>query len=168
MRAGFRKVCVQIELHHSLDHPTPAPQRSQILDRVAFEPSAIRAHARHFVYDRFALDVALPTEGHDRLYEKWIRNSLEGSAHRLAVCGSNFITFKAEPDRIRIDLVSVLDKGQGVASDLLRAVLQRAQERQCKHVEVVTECENLPAVRLYLKSDFVPVRFHSVFHLVRN
>ena len=167
IRAGFRKVCVQIELHHQLDQDLCPPQRARIVDRVALSEADVHAHARNFTFDRFALDVALPAAGHDRIYEKWIRNSLEGPAHAVALSGSDFISFKEQVESVKIDLVSVLHKGQGNATDLLNAVLSHARDHGAKQVEVVTECENLPAVKLYLKAGFIPVRFFSVFHLVR-
>jgi GNAT superfamily N-acetyltransferase len=164
LELGFRKICVQIELKHRLGvsvHPT----RSQIRDRVVLPNAIIRAHASQFVFDRFALDIALPSKGHDRLYEKWIRNSLEGSSHLVATFGDNFITFREQAGNIKIDLVSVLQKGQGIGADLIRTVLNCAKERQVREVDVITECENLPAVRLYLSTGFLPARFFSVFHL---
>lgn len=165
LELGFRKVCVQIELHHSLIGAIVPPVRSQIVDQVKLPKDILYAHAAQFVFDRFALDSRLPPGGHDRLFLRWISNSLEGIAHSVALCGNNFITFKEESGDVKIDLVSVLHKEQGIATDLLMAVLCAAQERGSRHVKVVTECENRPAVRLYLKTGFSPVHFYSVFHL---
>jgi hypothetical protein len=93
MRRGFRKVCMQVELVHRLEDAVPATT-AEIRPRLDLQPDVLRAHARHFVADRFALDVALPREGHDRLYEAWMRNSLGGARHRVAALGDNFVTFR--------------------------------------------------------------------------
>ena len=166
-KLGFSKVCTQIELFHALDGPQRAPERSKIRATVVFPEAVIRAHVAHFAFDRFALDINLPAGGHDTLYERWMRNSLEGGRCSIALRENNFITFRDAPASVKIDLVSVLDKGRGIATDLLNAILCHARERKARHVEVVTECENLPAVRLYLKAGFKPSRFYSVFHFVR-
>lgn len=168
MRLGFRKICVQIELQRPLDTaPVPCPN-AEIRDHVVYPDPVIGAHAAQFVFDRFTLDVDLPRAGHDRLYRQWIRNSLEGERYRIAVADVNFITFGTEGDAIRIDLVSVLNKRRGTGLALLNAILAYGRQQNLEKVIVVTECENLPAVRLYVKAGFSPARFFSVFHLVRR
>ena len=168
MRCGFRKICTQIELACDLNGPIDAPANADVRDRLELDDEVIAAHATHFEYDRFALDVLLPKDGHDRLYRNWIRNSLENGKHRIAVRDNNFITFRSQEADVKIDLVSVLDKGLGIGTDLIRALLQDAQAHGLRRVKVVTECENAPAVGLYMKMGFTPVAFDSVFHFVAN
>jgi dTDP-4-amino-4,6-dideoxy-D-galactose acyltransferase len=165
---GFRKICVQIELHQPLDSAALSCSGAQIRDRVVYPEPVISAHAAQFVFDRFALDLELPRAGHDRLYRQWIRNSLEGGRHRVAVAEKDFITFRTETDAIRIDLVSVLRKRRGTGLALLDAISAYGRQHELEKVIVITECENLPAVSLYIKAGFVPARFFSVFHLVRR
>ena len=167
LKLGFRKICTQIEFRHKLEEVACPPKRSSIMNCCALSDATILAHARQFVFDRFSLDPELPVGGHDRLYSRWIHNSLRSGNCEVAVCRHNFITFKSTLRRVKIDLTSVLDSGQGIASDLLAAVLHRAKESDAHHVEVVTECENRPAWRLYLKAGFLPAQFFSVFHLVK-
>lgn len=169
LRLGFRKICVQAEFEHSLGAAVGfVCVRAEIRDRIVFPEAVIDAHARQFVFDRFALDAELPAGGHDRLYKKWIRNSLENGGHSVAVAGENFITYKLEAGIIRIDLVSVLCRRRGIGLDLLHTIMDYGRKNRVDKVVVVTECENLPAMRLYAKAGFAPARLFSAFHLVRK
>jgi hypothetical protein len=168
-RRGFRKICTQIELQHDLSKALLKPVSSgTILERLDVTAETLAAHASNFKFDRFALDVLLPSDAHDRLYREWINNSLTNGKHKVVARGHNFISFRDDGSRVKIDLVSVLDAGRGVATDLLRTLLIDARDRGKSSVEVTTECENLTAVGLYTKVGFVPVNFVSVFHLVKE
>jgi hypothetical protein len=166
LRAGFRKICCQVELHHDVVGGTYAPVQSGIFEGFSLPEEMVSRHAANFTFDRFSLDNELPP-GHQLLFERWIRNSLGGRTCLVAAREFNFITFKLVSDQIKIDLVSVLDKGRGIARDLLHAILWKARELRLREVVVVTECENKPAVNLYLKKGFKVVQFYSVFHLVK-
>jgi hypothetical protein len=168
MKLGFRKICVQLELECGLFSPKLYCEGAKISDRIVFPDSVIDAHARHFTFDRFALDPELSATGHERLYKQWIRNSLERGTHLVALKGENFITFKSDGRPLRIDLVSILNKRRGIGSDLLQTIFSFAEQQKIGTVKVVTECENLPALKLYMKAGFVPARFFSVFHLVQK
>jgi GNAT superfamily N-acetyltransferase len=168
MRRGFRKICTQIELRHDLAGPTRAPEDAAIHSRANLPAAAIDAHARNFRTDRFALDVMLSQSDHDRLFARWIRNSLEGGRHSVSLRDLSFVTFREEGSDAKIDLVSVLNKGRGVGTDLMNAVLCEARARRKTCVKVVTECENPPAIGLYMKVGFRPFRYYSCLHLVRG
>lgn len=167
MRRGFRKVCMQIELIHRLQETIRASS-AEICPRLDLHPDVLREHARHFLSDRFALDVCLPREGHDRLYEVWMRNSLSGARHSISARGNNFVTFRDDGEEVRIDLVSVLDKAKGIGTDLINAVLLDAQRRGKSCVRVVTECENVRAIGLYAKTGFNMSCYYTVLHFVRQ
>ncbi|MFM8992351.1 MAG: GNAT family N-acetyltransferase, partial [Alphaproteobacteria bacterium] len=63
-----------------------------------------------------------------------------------------------------IDLVSAVVKRRGIASDLLARVVALAAREGCRAVRVVTECENAPALALYARAGFAPVRYESLLH----
>jgi GNAT superfamily N-acetyltransferase len=165
MRRGFRKICMQVELIHRLQG-TVSASSAEICPRLELQPDVLREHARHFLTDRFALDVCLPRESHDRLYEAWMRNSLSGARHSISVRGNNFVTFRDDGEEVKIDLVSVLDKGKGIGTDVINAVLLDAQQRGKSCVRVVTECENVPAIGLYVKTGFKVSCYYTVLHFV--
>ena len=165
---GFRKVCTQVELRHDLQMQGSPSGNAAIETRVEFSDEAVAAHAANFIFDRFALDVAIPREAHDRLYRRWIRNSLHGPDHKVVREGLDFITFREVGDSFKIDLVSVLDKGRGVATKLLNTIIAEAKLKEKRCVTATTECENFPSINTYLKIGFSFRTFHSIFHYVQT
>lgn len=159
-RHGFRKVATQVELARA---PGPGPSAPALpgLDLAAGE---IARHAANFVHDRFALDVAIPRAAHDRFWARRIANSLSGARHRVVAREGGFVTFAGDGEDIRIDLVSVVEKRRGIAAELLARVVALAAREGRRAVRVVTECENAPALALYARAGFVPVRYESLLH----
>lgn len=163
---GFRKVCIQIELVHDLSSTTAFDSEACVADTVEWPDALIAEHARNFVFDRFALDIELPTEGHDRLYASWIRNSLTSPRKRVLHIGRNFVTFSEEGEGFKIDLLSVLDRRQGIGRRLLNSLISLAKDTSRACVMTVTECENRAAVRLYCQTGYRLSNFQTVFHCV--
>jgi GNAT superfamily N-acetyltransferase len=166
-RLGFRKVSTQIALSRRVDGAEHGEDGARIGNRLALEPADIARHASNFIYDRFALDIAVDRAAHDAFYTRWIANSLSGARHRVADLPGGFATFRDEGDALRIDLLSVLDKGRGTGTALLRAILAHGGRLGRGRVDVVTECENRPAIQLYLSLGFQPVAFHTALHFGR-
>jgi GNAT superfamily N-acetyltransferase len=165
MQCGFRKTCMQITLSHDLRGAFTPSVDVIIADRLELGEDEIYRHARNFTADRFALDPFLPSEGHDRVYAQWCRNSL-GGAKNVASLGRNFCTFAIKEDRLIIDLVSILDPRQGLGSRILTSVLNHARKLGLRSVSVTTECENVAAWSLYVKQGFVPVSYTACFQYV--
>ena len=166
-RLGFRKVSTQFSMSRRVDGAEHGEDGARIGNRLALAPDEIARHAANFVYDRFALDIAVERAAHDAFYTRWIANSLSGARHRVADLPGGFATFRDEGDALRIDLLSVLDKGRGTATALLRAILAHGGRLGRGRVDVVTECENKPAIQLYLSLGFQPVAFHTALHFGR-
>jgi GNAT superfamily N-acetyltransferase len=167
MERGFRKICTQFELHHDLSgSPTRAPG-ARISDRIDISEECLAAHAENFVYDRFSLDPLIDHEGCKQLYCRWIRNSLGGRKQVVHV-GDDFCTFAESDQRVEIDLVSVRRGGHGIGSNLIAALVHHVRERGLPAISVVTECENEPAWRLYMKCGFQVAMFRSVLHYVNR
>jgi GNAT superfamily N-acetyltransferase len=162
---GFRRICTQFELKHPLAAATQAVTGVAFSDELALPDDLLWRHAGNFRSDRFSQDPLLPEDGVRTLYRRWIGNSLSGRK-QVAHDGRNFCTYAERPSGWSIDLVSVLDPGQGVGTRLLAALIARAGDRGAPSFSVVTECENPAAWRLYLKSGFTPSCFVSVFHKV--
>lgn len=166
MRAGFRKVCMQITLRHAVAPPAGLPDaRVRIADRLDLNEEAMWAHARNFTRDRYSLDPLLPASGRHRLYYQWLCNSL-GGGKQAAHIGPNICTFSRSGEAVTIDLVSILEPRRGYGARLIRAVLEHARQTGASGVRVTTECENTPACALYQREGFVPMTYTSVFHLV--
>lgn len=163
---GFRKICTQVGLRRDVSHGDTRGSDARVETSLEVSDDILWAHARNFEYDRFSLDPALPRDGKDRLFHDWVRNSLSGGAKRVVCLGHDFCTFTEERESLRIDLVSVLDKGRDVSSALLSALVQYARATSKHAITVVTECENTRAWRLYVRNGFRVTDFYSVFHFV--
>ena len=161
---GFRSVCTQIALHCDLTAVPAFSPSVTVGSRLALDDATISAHAANFTGDRYSLDPAIDRTHHDALYRQWIRNSISGRM-LVASQGRNFCSFREQDAQITIDLLSVLDKRQGIGRQLVNATLGYAA-RQHDSVRVVTECGNEVAWRLYLSCGFRIDGFTDCLHFV--
>jgi GNAT superfamily N-acetyltransferase len=162
---GFRLVCVQTALRHDLSSSPTAALPIEIHDRLSLSDEVVRRHVENFVTDRFSLDAQIGREPRDRLFDRWIRNSLSG-AMKASCYGLNFCSFKIVGDTGVVDLLSVLEKGRGIGKALVASVLEHARQTRLRDVTVVTECGNDAAWRLYQGCGFGVTGFTSCFHYV--
>ena len=164
-RLGFRNVCPQVALRHSLTKREKPEHRVAISEGLKITDELIRRHAQNFRTDRFAMDALLDRAGRDRLYTQWIVNSLSG---RMPVASyeGNFCSFRQVDDCLSIDLLSVLNQRQGVGRSLVLAIIEYAAERKLKELRVVTECANRAAWQLYLGCRFRLDEFLNCYHFV--
>lgn len=168
LEAGFRKVCTQVEFISS-GPPLGRPDGGAVIeDVVTWDDHIVRRHALHFEYDRFSLDPYIKREDIIELYFRWIKNSLSSPVIKIAAIGTNFCSFKVVNESVRIDLMSVLDKRQGMGKRLLQSVLSWAEHNGDKSVLVTTECENAAAWKLYTSQGFRVNEYYSCFHLVKH
>lgn len=161
---GFRKASTLVEFETKPAADTAAdPDLSRSLELGSED---LDAHARGFRFQRLMQDVRLDRARTTELMRRWIKNSLAGRRETLAI-GRNFCTFSVDRQRMTIDLLSCLDKGQGIGGRLLRSVHAEATARGCTEVRVTTEAENIGAMRLYSAAGFRPVAAWAAMHLVR-
>ena len=167
---GFRMVCMQVTLGLDASAVSGGPFPGvEIASPSTMEPTVLSAHVRNFRYDRFALDFRLPAKGRARLYSAWLANSLSGRDGVMSARdGANVCTFRVNRYELTIDLLSVLEGGRGIGTRLLAAVADYAGQQAARLVTVTTECENVPAWRLYQKSAFLPLGYTKVFHYVEG
>jgi hypothetical protein len=159
---SFRKICTQVELVHTLTN-VEAVGDVVFRDRLELTNDQQRAHAEHFQASRFRQDPLIPTKVAIDLCTAWIAHSLSGHK-RVATIGANFCSF-ADTNGVRhIDLLSVLEKRRGYATQLLKAVTCDARSKSLKGVLVTTEVENEGAMRAYEAAGFNVSSFANVFH----
>src|ERR1700738_3061741 len=125
----------------------------------------IRAHALQIDTGRFRQDPLIEPKAAINIYAAWGRNSTQG-AKRVAFIERNFASFADSAGTRSIDLVSVLDKGAGLAVKLLSAILDDARTKKLEQVQVLTDSNNLPALRAYSAAGFQPERSLVVFPLL--
>jgi hypothetical protein len=161
---GFRKVSTLVEFETKPAAGSAAdPDLSRSLELGSED---LEAHATGFRFQRLMQDVRIDRARTSELMRRWIVNSLAGRRETLAI-GRNFCTFSVHDGRLTIDLLSCLDKGQGIGARLLRCVHAEAAARGCTEVRVTTEAENITAMRLYSAAGFRPVAAWAAMHLVR-
>jgi RimJ/RimL family protein N-acetyltransferase len=166
-RLGFRRVSTQHRLIAKCAEDNGTLDTVQMSDRLALDPADITAHAASFRFSRFFQDPMVPPEDALRFMETWISNSLNGRRKVVAI-GRNFCTYHERDAAIEIDLLSCLDRKQGIAARLLAAVREIAFSEGLPAVHVVTEGENAPALRTYASAGFGLSEALLAMHLVHR
>lgn len=125
----------------------------QALARVSFE------------FDRFHADPRISQESADQIRVAWIENSSRGrETIWCAVWKKDLVGFITHVDGA-IGLLGVHPdfRRQGVGSALVEMILRRSRGL-VETIETSTQISNIPALRLYLKMGFKPVRSEVTFH----
>jgi hypothetical protein len=162
---GFRRICTQILLRRTLDRTPSAVDVACIVDTLDLSPADVLAHAAQLKKGRFRQDPLIDTDAAIKLYAGWVRNSTCGGK-RVAAIDRNFLSFEDRQGVRWIDLVSVLDQRVGIAVRLLGTIIEDARRRRLQEVKVVTDGDNVAALRAYAAVDFEPERTLVVFHLL--
>jgi hypothetical protein len=163
---GFHKVCMQVKLIFDINQNSSNFKSKYCTESINLSDEKIKLHCDNFYYDRFSLDPRISKVDRDNLYSSWIRNSLSNESIIKAAIAENFISFKLDGDILKLDLSSVLDQGKGIGTLLLSDVVAYGAENNFKQVSVMTETENISAVRFYLQNGFHLDSFYSCFHYI--
>lgn len=164
LRLGFRKSTTLITLLRPVDSAAVDPEATR---KIFLSDTDLTDHAKGFIFQRFKQDPAFSSQIITHFMRTWVKNSLGGRRDTLAI-GKNFCTFYTDRDTLKIDLVSVLDRGQGIGKRLLSSVMAVAAQKGLSNLEVTTEAENTHALRLYIQSGYVPNASWVALHLVRK
>lgn len=165
-KIGFRKICTQVEF---VKFPLKCDAVAGVTfsDRFTLPDDILRQYAANRIYDRFDLDPFIADEKKNKLYFTWLKNSFANPSINIAYINENFCSFKEKNNEIYIELLMVLVKRKKMGTLLLHAVENYAANSNVTRIGIITECENKPAVNLYLKNNFKIVRFLTCFHYVR-
>ena len=123
-------------------------------------------------YSRFKLDNQFPAGGYERLYSRWIEQSVNHSLATEVFCymtndvPTGLVTLDIKDDIGAIGLVAIDEHCQhrGVGTAMMRHVISYAQKQSCKKLSVVTQFDNHPACRLYEKVGFKVESMTNVWH----
>lgn len=126
-------------------------------------------------YSRFRLDPHFAPGTYERLYARWLRNSL---ARRLA---REVLVYQAEPQGPEIGLltlglkpcftdigllaVGTATRGGGVGQQLVLAARQLTAEWGLAELRVVTQLDNQPGCAFYRKCGFTEHKVEHIYHL---
>lgn len=131
---------------------------------------ALEAISRECYHDtRFYNDPGFPRPLVTRLYETWIRRSVEGWADAVLVaenhvgpCG--YITCHRQGWRIGLVGVSSRSRGEGLGRGLVARALAWFQTQRAPEVLVSTQGRNAAALRLYQRAGFVLEAIELWYH----
>lgn len=124
-----------------------------------------------FKYSKFERDEGLLLRGGDRVYEEWVKNSVDDTnkfyIYYVTTAVNGFILYRIEDDCaiIEIALVDPLYQRQGIISKLIRSLEGALYEKGIKKLIVGTQMDNIPAINVYHKLGFSESKHVSVFHL---
>lgn len=121
---------------------------------------------------RYFKDAQIPAARSLALYEKWINNSLTtGLADEVFLASVDgkpaaLHTVKIKDDLGSVDLIGVLPayQGRGLGAASLWAGINHLKNRGVSKIDVVTEAENVDAVRMYERAGFFLVQVQFVYH----
>jgi ribosomal protein S18 acetylase RimI-like enzyme len=120
---------------------------------------------------RFYADPRFPHPQADAMYAHWIEHSIRNAADCVLVgeqAGTvvGYISGTLEPGQGRVALVAVDEpyRGGGLGRGLTMGVLKWFGARGLDAAAVVTQGGETPAVRLYARLGFVPVRRQQWYH----
>lgn len=124
------------------------------------------------LFSRFRLDCNFVNGEFERLYTRWITDSVSGLiAFKVivAVSGNDVIgvtTIGQKNGCADIGLVAVDGNhtGKGIGYDMIRFADDVAYAMKYDRITVITQIQNTAACRLYKKCNFVPENVTNVYH----
>lgn len=134
------------------------------------EDAVVDLARRVFIYSRFHLDPAFPSELANQVKAAWIRNFFKGQRgsalmvahHHHRVVG--FLLVIQKSHHLVIDLIGVDQEfqRQGIARDLIAFAEDHCAYSQM--IQVGTQVSNLPSIRFYEQLGFKMIQTNYVFH----
>jgi len=129
------------------------------------------------VYSRFYIDKNFQNNEFEKLYKIWIDNSLKKinaldvfvAVEENTILG--FITLVRKTSEISaIGLIAVSSKARGkkIGTNLIQYIKKIAKENNFKQIQVVTQLDNVPAVRLYESNGFKLKEVKYIYHIWNN
>ena len=123
-------------------------------------------------YSRFFIDKNFPINSYERLYTRWIEQSVKRVIATEVFCyivndrPRGLLTLKRDGINGNIGLVATdgAYRGKGIGSALLEYVLFYMYEKGCKTLNVVTQAQNTAACHLYEKVGFLMTSSTDIWH----
>jgi dTDP-4-amino-4,6-dideoxy-D-galactose acyltransferase len=124
-------------------------------------------------YSRFRIDPKFPDGSFEKMYRKWIENSLNKSiADEVIVFMQNdniegFVSYKAYHDKLVIGLIAVdtASRGKQIGTKLIDFIKFKTQNLDKKRIEVVTQLDNIHACNFYTKNNFEIHSIEYIYHI---
>ncbi len=123
-------------------------------------------------FSRFKIDPNFPEGSLERLYVKWIENTINkkfGDILYVHMVNKiiGFITLRTANGIGNIDLIAVANdfRGQSIGSKLLMCAYNYFVNKNITNIEVVTQKNNILACKFYEKNNFKIKNIVNIYHL---
>lgn len=125
------------------------------------------------IYSRFKVDTNFALNEYERLYTKWIENSVKNKkAFNTGIYFKDkkllgFTTVEEKTTALAdIGLVAVdpVARGKGIGTLLIEDAKKKAYERSFKKIQVVTQAANVSAIALYERCNFNIEEQKYIYH----
>lgn len=124
------------------------------------------------IYSRFKLDPKMPKGSFEKLYQLWIKGSVERSiakevyVYKVGAEIAGMLTLGIKNGHGNIGLIAVDAKfrGQKIGANLLEAADYFCIKEGLGYLDVATQKENQPAVGFYHKNGFKIVKEEYIYH----
>jgi dTDP-4-amino-4,6-dideoxy-D-galactose acyltransferase len=121
---------------------------------------------------RFKIDENFKNNEYSKLYHQWINNAVykDKALDVLIYRDKEILGFTTIEKKskylavIGLVAVSEQERGKGIASKLIESSINRAFELGFETIQVATQFENIPAMRLYEKCDFKIKDITYIYH----
>lgn len=141
------------------------------------EASGVTNRLRHLALEsgcnsRFKLDKGFPPGSYERLYSRWIEQSVNHSIASEVFCymvdgvPKGLITLDCNNGEGVIGLVAVHEGcvRLGIGTAMIRHVIKYAEKKSLHSLAVATQWDNHPACRFYEKNGFMVESITDVWH----
>ena len=123
-------------------------------------------------YSRFKLDDSFPAGSYERLYTRWIKQSVNKAMATDVFCymvddaPRGLVTLDFRDGQGTIGLVAVDEEYQhrGIGKALIKYAVSYVHEHQGERLTVATQMDNEPAFRLYSRCGFSLVSVTKIWH----
>lgn len=124
-------------------------------------------------FSRYKLDSRFPKGSYERLYRKWIENSVNGTLADVvlyysdAISKKGMVTVCQNEEHASIGLIAVdpVSQGQGIGTELVMAAEQWLMLRGVKLLEVATQKNNIFGCHFYEKIGFRRISETNIYHI---
>ena len=123
-------------------------------------------------YSRFKTEPRFPAGSYERLYMRWIEQSVNGSiatdvfCYMKGDCPRGLLTLDRRDDKNVIGLVAGDEdcQHQGIGTALIKHAVTYVHEHQGNRLSVATQLDNEPACRLYSRCGFSLESVTKIWH----